>query len=204
MAPGGRGGTKIFIARPDAGAVKGSRHQRHQRAMRVFHHGRQIPRRAGSVLKNREVGGLAVIVEGRGLAGDHFGHISVQHDLEIRGRLARDGEFFLVYDQQLGLAVADAQFQPVRPEQGEHRHADGARFQGAEQADIKRLRRLQHEGDAVAFFDPALDQPMRELAGLLCNLSEGDELRLADGADDAHGDAGRDRRSNGRYIHARC
>ena len=150
VAPGRRRRTEEAVAGPQAGAVQRGEHQRDDRAMRVLDRLRQFARRARRVLKDRESSrawsartcpGSSRAPARNCVVGDH----------DLRARNACGHRRLLgVGDQQLRRAVLHAQADAVRPEQREQRHRDRADLDGAEDRDVERPRRLEHDGDAVA------------------------------------------------------
>ncbi len=106
-------------------------------------------------------------------------------------RTARQVCLFGIGDQDRRIAVANAQLQRVRPEQGEHRHRDRAGLHRAEQADIERQRRLKHEGDAVALLDALRIEPVGELRRTGGDLVEAQEFVMPISMGDPHRGAAR-------------
>ena len=99
---------------------------------------------------------------------------------------------FRVGDQELRLAVIDAQPQSIEPEQREQRHVIAPVMHRAEQADIERQRGLEHEGDAVARLDAVRIEPVGELRG--SRRRSASKLRISSAAvrmGDAHRRAAR-------------
>jgi hypothetical protein len=186
MAPGGRGGAEVVVLRRQADAVQGRDHQRDHRAVRVLHRLRQLARGARGVLEYREVGGAGVGLERRvllrQLGPEGVVHLHYLRAGKLRGKRLR----VVMREDERGFAVIDAQRQPLRPEQREQRHADGAALHRAEQADIKPQRRLEDHRHPVALGDAAPHQPVGEAAGQARQFREAVVLCAAVGELDAH------------------
>ncbi len=185
MSPGRRGGTEESIARTDAGAVQRGDHHHHDGAMRVLHRCRQLARGARGVLEAGEIVRRRRHVVAIRETLDRRHQLVLDDHVETRD-VARDRRFLPRGDEQARRAVQHAQAHAVGAEQREQRHRDGAALHRAEQADIERQRRLQHERHAIALGDAARLQPMREARRPRGDLREAQRLVAAVGMGDPH------------------
>ena len=159
--------------------------------MRVLHRGRQFTGGAGGVLEYRHIVGTCRASEGGRKARHLIEQRGIGHDDADPVDLPGDLELLRIGDQQLRLAVIDPQPQSVEPEEREQRHADRPHDHRAEQAQVERQRRLEHEGDAVARLNAVRHQPVREARGAGGDLIEAQDLVGSVRMRNAHRDATR-------------
>src|SRR5262249_6960664 len=116
-------------------------------------------------LQYREVGGTRVRCVGRtgGLKGGPEGVID-GHNPDPR-ELRAEGLGTLRRQEQAGLAIVEAERQPLRAEEREQGHRDRTALDGPEQTHIECLPRIEDDGHAVAMANPQRREPVGEATG---------------------------------------
>src|SRR3989449_5846028 len=126
---------------------------------------RQRARSARRILQYREIGGARVRrIDGTdGLEGGPEGVID-GHDRDPR-ELRAEGLGTLLRQEQAGLAIVDAERQPLRAEEREQGHGDRTALDGPEQTYIECLTRIEDDGHAIAVANPQRRKPVGKAAG---------------------------------------
>ncbi len=126
---------------------------------------RQRARSARRILQDREIGGARDRHIGGtdSLEGSPEGVID-GHDCEPRA-LRAEGLGILRRQEQVGLAIVDAERQPLGTKEREQGYGDRTALDGSEQTYIECLAGIEHEGHAIAMANPQRREPGGEAAG---------------------------------------
>ena len=135
--------------------------------MGVFDRFRKLARGARCVLEHSQIVGSRLWLISCRKAGDFIeesviGNYNAQ-PWGVGSNRIGERRLFAVCDKDARAAIIHPQPQRIVAEQREQRHRNRPGLHRAKQANVKRQRRFEHEGDPVTLFDPIRVEPVGKL-----------------------------------------